>query len=256
VLNYTYKLSNLGLAVAGIYRPRHPERTLLYRVFFHYFDQFLQEYENRFEKEYGYFRLIIKKVVECSLEWGNPKCGFARISFPNCHAERLLMFSCRIRGFCPSCHAKWLEEWGEWMREELLLNVPNGQVVFTIPTLLRIFFRYNRRLLGELCRLALQSLTRYFEVVMGSVLMPGVIATIQTFGDGINFHPHLHFLVTEGRVDKAGLFHKVSRIDNLWLEELFMREVLGFLVARSSSAPNGPSAFSPGATPGSQSTVG
>jgi hypothetical protein len=24
------------------------------------------------------------------------------------------MFSCRTRGFCPSCHAKRLEEWGEW----------------------------------------------------------------------------------------------------------------------------------------------
>jgi hypothetical protein len=33
------------------------------------------------------------------------------------------MFSCRTRGFCPSCHAKRLEEWGEWMRETLLLDV-------------------------------------------------------------------------------------------------------------------------------------
>ncbi|MCX6574778.1 MAG: hypothetical protein NTV82_00105, partial [Candidatus Aminicenantes bacterium] len=33
-------------------------------------------------------------------------------------------FSCRSRGFCPSCHAKRLEEWGEWIREELLLDVP------------------------------------------------------------------------------------------------------------------------------------
>jgi hypothetical protein len=35
------------------------------------------------------------------------------------------------------------------MREELLLDVPHRQVVFTIPKMLRIFFRYNRRLLGE-----------------------------------------------------------------------------------------------------------
>jgi len=27
------------------------------------------------------------------------------------------MFSCKTRGFCPSCHAKGLEEWGEWMRK-------------------------------------------------------------------------------------------------------------------------------------------
>src|SRR4030067_1262940 len=70
--------------------------------------------------------------------------------------------------------------------------------------MLRIFFKYNRRLRGELCRCALRSLTRYFEVTTGSELMPGVIAAIQTFGDRINLHPHLHFMVTEGGVDEAG----------------------------------------------------
>jgi hypothetical protein len=54
--------------------------------------------------------------------------------------------------------------------------------------MLRIFFKYNRRLLGELCRLVLRSLTRYFEVVTGSALRPGVIAAIQTFGGRINLH--------------------------------------------------------------------
>ena len=55
--------------------------------------------------------------------------------------------------------AKRLEEWGEWMRETLLLDVPHRQVVFVIPKMLRIFFKYNRRLLGEFCRSALRSLS-------------------------------------------------------------------------------------------------
>ena len=50
--------------MAGVYRPRHPERTELYRLLFHYFDQFLQEYESRFEKKYGFLQPIIKEVVE------------------------------------------------------------------------------------------------------------------------------------------------------------------------------------------------
>jgi hypothetical protein len=33
-------------------------------VLFHYFDQFLQEYESRFEKEYGFLRPTIKEVTE------------------------------------------------------------------------------------------------------------------------------------------------------------------------------------------------
>ena len=122
--------------MAGVYRPRHPERTVLYQLLFHYFDRFLAEYESRFKREYGFLRHIIKEVVEKYLDCGNPRCGFARIRCPDCGEERLLMFSCRTRGFCPSCHAKRLEEWGEWMRETLLLDVQHRQVVFTIPKML------------------------------------------------------------------------------------------------------------------------
>jgi len=151
--------------MAGVYSPRHPERIVLYRVLFHYFDRFLTEYESRLEREYGYFRPIIKDVVERYLDCGNPRCGFARICCPDCRQERLVMFSCRTRGFCPSCHAKRIEEWGEWMRETLLLDVAHRQIVFTIPKRLRVFFKFNRRLLGNLCRCAVRALTRYFEVI-------------------------------------------------------------------------------------------
>jgi len=223
--------------MAGVYRPRHPERTVLYRVLFHHFDRFLTEYESRFEREYGYFRPIIKDVVERYLDCGNPRCGFARIRCPDCRQERLVMFSCRTRGFCPSCHAKRIEEWGEWMRETLLLDVAHRQIVFTIPKRLRVFFKFNRRLLGDLCRCALRALTRYLEVVTGSALTPGVIAAIQTFGDRINLHVHLHLLVTEGGVDAAGVFHKIPRIDDSRLAELFGREVLEMLVRKELLSP-------------------
>ena len=103
--------------------------------------------------------------------------------------------------------------------------------------MLRPFFKYKRRLLGDLCRLALRTLTRYFAALAGSELMPGVIAAIQTFGNRMNLHPHLHFLVTEGGVNKAGLFHKVPRIDDSRLAELFAREVLGFLVHKELLSP-------------------
>ena len=223
--------------MAGVYRPRHPERTALYRVLFYYFDRFLTEYENRFEREYGFLRPIIKEVVERYLDCGNPRCGFARIRCPRCRTEHLLMFSCKTRGFCPSCPAKRLEEWGEWMRETLLLGVPHRQVVFTIPKMLRVFFKFKRRLLGDLCRCAERALLLYLEAAAGTALEPGIVAVIQTFGDRLNFHPHLHFLVTEGGVDEAGVFRRVSSFDDTQLAEVFGREVLAFLVGRELLSP-------------------
>jgi hypothetical protein len=77
--------------MAGFYRPRHPERTVLYRVLFHHFDRFLTEYESRFEREYFFFRPIVKEAVERYLDCGNPHCGFACIRSPDCGEERLLL---------------------------------------------------------------------------------------------------------------------------------------------------------------------
>ena len=38
-------------------------------------------------------------------------------------------------------------------------------------------------------------------------LMPGLVAVIQTFGDRINLHPHIHVLVTKGSTAPDGTFH-------------------------------------------------
>jgi len=123
------------------------------------------------------------------------------------------------------------------MRETLLLDVSHRQVVFVIPKMLRIFFKFKRKLLGDLCRTAVRALLFYFQTMAGTALEPGIVAVIQTFGDRINFHPHLHFLVTEGGVDEAGAFHRVSDFDDGRLARVFARVVLAFLVGRELLSP-------------------
>jgi hypothetical protein len=98
--------------------------------------------------------------------------------------------------------------------------------------MLRVFFKHKRKLLGDRCRCAVRALLFYFQALVGTALEPGIIAVIQTFGDRMNLHPHLHLQVTEGGVDEAGVFHKVPRIDDSRLAEVFAREVLAFLVGR------------------------
>jgi hypothetical protein len=64
--------------VPEIYRPRRPERTVLYRVLFHHSERFVVEYEARFEREYGYFRPVVREVVERYLDCANLRSGFPR----------------------------------------------------------------------------------------------------------------------------------------------------------------------------------
>ena len=71
----------------------------------------------------------------------------------------------------------------------------------------------------------------------GSALPPGVTVAIKTFGDRIDLHSHLHFLVTEGGVGAAGVLHKIPRLDDLRLAEILTRKVLAMLVREELLSP-------------------
>jgi hypothetical protein len=48
---------------------------------------------------------------------------------------------------------------------------------------------------------------------------------------------HLDFLVTEGGTDEAGVFHKIPRIDDSRITEIFIGEVLAILVHKELLSP-------------------
>ncbi|MGB6336602.1 MAG: transposase zinc-binding domain-containing protein, partial [Thermoanaerobaculia bacterium] len=147
-----------------VYRARRPERTVLYRALAHHFDRFLLVYEERFQATHGYLRHCVEPAVHRYLDCGIFDQGVARIRCPDCRHEFLVAFSCRLRALCPSCHQKRELLWAAWAEDELLEDVPHRQVVFTIPKRLRIFFRYDRKLLGELAACAWRALRLYFDV--------------------------------------------------------------------------------------------
>jgi hypothetical protein len=67
--------------MAGVYRPRHSERTVLYRALFHHFDRFLAEYESRFEREYGFFRFHVRlpfPVTEGGVDEAGSRSAFRK----------------------------------------------------------------------------------------------------------------------------------------------------------------------------------
>ncbi len=95
-----------------------------------------------------------------------------------------------------------------------MLDVPHRQVVFTIPKILRIFFKYKRSHLSNLCLCGKGAILKYLRAVTGKEIVPGIIAIIQSFGSKINLHPHLHFLRTEGGVEKDGRFHPIGNFND------------------------------------------
>ena len=60
-------------------------------------------------------------------------------------------------------------------------------------------------------------------------LRPGMVAVIQTFGDRVNPHPHVHALVTRGGWTRDDRFLPVPFVDPGVAQRLFQHKVLGLL---------------------------
>ena len=154
---------------------------------------------------------------------------------PDCGEEFFVAFSCRQRGCCPSCDQKRALLLGLRLSNGLLAPVPHRQWVFTIPKRLRVYFKRDHRLLGRLSRISAGVVFKAFQAETGDTgLFPGMVAAVQTFGDLINWHPHVHAIVTEGVFTDSGHtstglsagFIRIPQVDmagclNLWREEVF-----------------------------------
>ena len=197
-----------------VYRRRQPEKTVLYRALAQSFETFLQVYEERFQPTFGHLRKVIQDAVYRYLDCGIFDRGFGRARFPKCRYEFLVALSCKLRCICPSCHQKRELLWADWAAEELLENVPHRQVVLTIPKRLRVFFRYDRRLLGDLAACAWRAIRLYFKVYYDDdSILPGAVGFIATAGEFLGWNPHLHILLTDGGFLTDGTFRHLLYFD-------------------------------------------
>ena len=89
-------------AVLGVYKPRRPQASPLFRLVSDHVHRLQTVYDARFAREYGPWRPVVGQVADKFLACGILEHGFARIRCDDCAHEYLLAFSCKCRYFCPS----------------------------------------------------------------------------------------------------------------------------------------------------------
>ncbi len=77
----------------------------------------------------------------------------------------------------------------------------------------------------------------YRDVLQRQDVTPGMVAGIQTFGELVNFHPHMHAIATDGAFTADGTFLCVPRIDNRLLLSAWQNKVLELFVAAGKIDP-------------------
>jgi hypothetical protein len=221
-----------------VYRPRLPRESALWQCVQQHFDGFTTEYRASYQTKYGPLRPVVPDVVQRFLKCGDLHEGFARVRCPDCRLEYLLAFSCKTRGFCPSCQQRRIVQTAQTLVEDVFAIVPHCHYVLSLPVALRTFFQRDRSLLTDLCRLANESLREWMQTTLNETsAAPGVVLTLHTFGDYLNFHPHIHAIATDGLFDRAGTFTPLPEAQLRHLRDLFRAKIFRLLVQRRLLSP-------------------
>ena len=76
--------------------------------------------------------------------------------------------------------------------------VPHRHAVMTMPRFLRRVFLKRRELLLDLAQSGAEAIGEYVRRELGEGLSPGIVVSIASACDMVQWHPHLHILVTAG----------------------------------------------------------
>ena len=202
----------------------------MYRLFETHFEEVKGQWEERFERRFGFWRGFVDEQVRRYLDCGLYENGFARIRCPECAKEYLLAFSCKTRELCPSCAAKRSAATAALLVEDVLEDVGHAQWVFVIPKMLRPYFLHHRELLGGLSRAVWETvLELMIAAVDDETFRPGMVAVVQTAGDMANWQPHTHAMVSRGGWTRDWEWVPIPYVDEHSAELLFRHKVMRLL---------------------------
>jgi len=208
-------------ARADGYARRRPEDTLLYALVREHWPRLLE----RAEEQGGLPRFVVRDFDEY-LRCGRLEHGVVRLTCTRCGHELLVGFSCKRRGFCPSCLARRMSDVAAHLVDEVLPEVPIRQWVCSLPWSLRYPLAYNRRLCADVLAAFVGALTRSLrwrakrQLGLRSIedALVGAGTFIQRSDSSLRLNVHFHTLALDG---------------------VYVRDPRGALVFHALPAPSG-----------------
>jgi hypothetical protein len=184
---------------APLHYERHrPEQTTLYRLVQQHAASFIAHTEASTGAELPRF---IKDEFDAVLECGILAHGFLRLRCGECGHDKLLAFSCKRRGFCPSCGARRMSQTAAHLVDHVIPHVPVRQWVLSLPIPLRVLLAAQPELVTPVLQVVQRVITRHLLDAVGLEADEGhggAVTLIQRFGSAANLNIHLHGLLLDG----------------------------------------------------------
>jgi len=183
------------------YARRAPELTVLHRTLTAHWPAFVEQAE----QAGGLPRFVLREVREY-LRCGLLEHGCAVLECVRCGKSLLVAFSCKRRGFCPSCCGRRMNDAALHLTERVLPEVPVRQWVCSLPWQLRYVMGYDRQLCAavlaafaaELSRSYRHRAKREHALPSMSLLHTGAVTFVQRADSALRLNVHAHTLALDG----------------------------------------------------------
>ena len=172
------------------YAPRDPSRTVLYHVVAEHLETFLASLHD--DPEAPGLPAYVQREFYDYLRCGILAHGFLRLGCDTCKQELLVPFSCKRRGFCPSCAGRRMAQTAAHLVEQVIPWVPMRQWVVSVPIPLRYWMAGSQDLTAKVHTIIRTTIGQYYvneAVTQGherSTVHPGSVTFIQRFGSALN----------------------------------------------------------------------
>jgi hypothetical protein len=193
-----------GCVVHDVVR-RDPSRSVVNRILRAHVETFLARYVD----EHGGRSLpaYVERELRAAIACGDLAHGFCRVHCSCCSLDLLVAFSCKGRGFCPSCGGRRMAELAAHLVDEVLPDVPTRQWVLTTPRALRLHLAADPEPLREVASAFIDAVfashvrgARAAGLLdaPGSLAHPGAVNFTQRFGSSLALNIHWHVLALDG----------------------------------------------------------
>src|SRR5215831_4702549 len=153
------------------YEPHDPSQTLLYQVVADHLETFLASLDA--DPDARGLPAYVQREFYDYLQCGVLAHGFLRLGCDTCHQELLLTFSCKRRGFCPSCagakrvasatcEQRRMAQTAAHLVEQVIPWVPTRQWVVSVPIPLRYWMAASQELTAKVHTIIRTTIGQYY----------------------------------------------------------------------------------------------
>jgi Transposase zinc-binding domain len=184
------------------FRFRHrPESTVLYQTVAEHWPAFLE----RAEGHGGLPRFVVKEF-EQYLRCGLLEHGCLHLVCRDCGYSEIVAFSCKKRGFCPSCLGRRMADTALHLEQSVLPRVRIRHWICSLPWGLRGLLGYDRKLCSEVVSAFMAEVDHSLrwrakrELGLASVAEAhtGSVVAVQRTDSALRLNVHFHALVLDG----------------------------------------------------------